>query len=53
VVEIIFIRAKWWCEEGWIYSGITESEMGGERGDLLFRSTRHKRGSLEFNEKLL
>jgi hypothetical protein len=30
-----------------------ESEMGGERGGLLFGSTRHKRGSLEFNGKLL
>jgi hypothetical protein len=27
--------------------------MGGERGDLFFRSTRHKRRSLEFNGKLL
>jgi hypothetical protein len=36
-----------------VYARITESEMGGERGGLLFRSTRHKRGSLEFNGKLL
>jgi hypothetical protein len=33
-----------------VYAG---SEMGGERGGLLFGSTRHKRGSLEFNGKLL
>jgi hypothetical protein len=32
-----------------VYAGITGSEMGGKRGDLLFGSTRHKRGSLEFN----
>jgi hypothetical protein len=32
-----------------VYTRITESEMGGEQGDLLFRSTRHKRGYLEFN----
>jgi hypothetical protein len=32
-----------------VYVGIAGSEMGGERGDLLLRSTRHKRGSLEFN----
>jgi hypothetical protein len=32
-----------------IYVGIIRSEMGGERGDLLFESTRHKRRSLEFN----
>jgi hypothetical protein len=36
-----------------VYAGITGSEMGGERGDLFLRSTRHKRGSLEFNRKLL
>jgi hypothetical protein len=27
-----------------VYTEITESEMGGERGDLLFGSTRHKGG---------
>jgi hypothetical protein len=32
-----------------VYARITGSEMGGERGDLLFRSTRHMRVSLEFN----
>jgi hypothetical protein len=32
-----------------VYTGIVGSEMGGERGELLFRSTRHKRESLEFN----
>jgi hypothetical protein len=36
-----------------VYAGITGSEMGGERGELLLGSTRHKRGSLEFNGKLL
>jgi hypothetical protein len=36
-----------------VYAGIVGSEMGGERGGLLFRSTWHKRGSLEFNGKLL
>jgi hypothetical protein len=32
-----------------VYTGIIGSEMGGERGGLLFRSTWNKRGSLEFN----
>jgi hypothetical protein len=32
---------------------IIRSEMGGERGRLLFGSTWHKRVSLEFNGKLL
>jgi hypothetical protein len=32
-----------------VYAGVTGSEMSGERGDLLFGSTGHKRGSLEFN----
>jgi hypothetical protein len=33
-----------------VYARITESEMGGERGDLLCGITRHKGGgSLEFN----
>jgi hypothetical protein len=32
-----------------VYTEIIGSEMGGERGDFLFRTTRHKRGSLEFN----
>jgi hypothetical protein len=32
-----------------VYVGITRSKMGGERGDLFLGSTRHKRGSLEFN----
>jgi hypothetical protein len=32
-----------------VYARITESDMGGERGGLLFGSTRHKRGSIEFN----
>jgi hypothetical protein len=36
-----------------VYVGIIGSEMGGERGDLFLASTRHKRGSLEFNGKLL
>jgi hypothetical protein len=36
-----------------VYAEITGSEMGGERGELLFKSTKHKRGSLEFNGKLL
>jgi hypothetical protein len=36
-----------------VYARIAGSEMGGERGDLFLRSTRHKRGSLEFNGKLL
>jgi hypothetical protein len=36
-----------------VYAGIIGSEMGGEQGELLFASTRHKRGSLEFNGKLL
>jgi hypothetical protein len=36
-----------------VYVGIAGSEMGGEQGDLLFGSTRHKRGSLEVNGKLL
>jgi hypothetical protein len=27
-----------------VYAGIAGSEMGGERGDLFLRSTRHKRG---------
>jgi hypothetical protein len=49
VVEISFVRAKWWCEEGWIYVRITGREMGGEQGDLLFGSASLKRGSLEFN----
>jgi hypothetical protein len=35
-----------------VYTGITGSEMGGERGDLLFGSTWNKRGSLEFNRKI-
>jgi hypothetical protein len=36
-----------------VYTGIAVSEMGGERGDLFLGSTRHKRGFLEFNRKLL
>jgi hypothetical protein len=36
-------------QERVVYAGITGSEMGGEQGDLLFGSTRHKRGSLKFN----
>jgi hypothetical protein len=36
-----------------VYAEIGESEMRGERGDLFLGSTRHKRGSLEFNGKLL
>jgi hypothetical protein len=32
-----------------VYVGITGSKMSSERGDLLLRSRRHKRGSLEFN----
>jgi hypothetical protein len=36
-----------------VYVEITGSEMGGERGDLFLRHTRNKRGSLEFNGKLL
>jgi hypothetical protein len=36
-----------------VCTGITGSEMGGEHGDLFLESTRHKRGSLEFNGKLL
>jgi hypothetical protein len=32
-----------------VNAGIAEKEMGGERGDLLLGTTRHKRGSLEFN----
>jgi hypothetical protein len=32
-----------------VYVGIVGSEMGGELGELLFRSIRHKRESLEFN----
>jgi hypothetical protein len=36
-----------------VYAEIAGSEMGGERGDLFLGSTRHKRGPLEFNEKLL
>jgi hypothetical protein len=36
-----------------VYVGIAESEVGGERGDLFLGSTRHKRGSLELNGKLL
>jgi hypothetical protein len=36
-----------------VYTRIVGSEMGGERGDLFFGSTWHKRGSLEFNGKLL
>jgi hypothetical protein len=34
-----------------VYARIIGSEMGGERGGLLFGSTRHKRRSLEFNGK--
>jgi hypothetical protein len=36
-----------------VYTGIIESEMSGERKGILLRSTSHKRGSLEFNGKLL
>jgi hypothetical protein len=36
-----------------VYDRIAGSEMGGERGELLLGSTWHKRGSLEFNGKLL
>jgi hypothetical protein len=36
-----------------VYAEIIGSEMGGERGDLFLGSTRHKRGSLEFNGKFL
>jgi hypothetical protein len=36
-----------------VYAEIIESEMSGEEGDLLFGSTRHKRGSLECNGYLL
>jgi hypothetical protein len=35
-----------------VYAGSAGSEMGGERGNLFLGSTRHKRGSLEFNGKL-
>jgi hypothetical protein len=35
------------------YARIAGSEMGGEQGNLFFESTRDKRGSLEFNGKLL
>jgi hypothetical protein len=36
-----------------VYAEIVGSEIGGERGDLFLGSIRHKRGSLEFNGKLL
>jgi hypothetical protein len=36
-----------------VYVGIALNEMGGERGDLLLGSTRHERGSIEFNGKFL
>jgi hypothetical protein len=36
-----------------VYIGIVGSKMGGEREDFLLGSIRHKRGSLEFNGKLL
>jgi hypothetical protein len=36
-----------------VYAEIAESEMGSEWGELPFGSTWHKRGSLEFNGKLL
>jgi hypothetical protein len=36
-----------------VYARIAGSEMGGERGGILLRSTRHKRGSLEFKRLLL
>jgi hypothetical protein len=49
VVKISFVRVKQWCEEGWIYVRIAGSEMGAEQGDLLLGTTRHKRGSIEFN----
>jgi hypothetical protein len=49
VVEISFVHAKWWCEEGWIYIGIARSEMGGEHGGLLLETTGNKKGSLEVN----
>jgi hypothetical protein len=32
-----------------VYARITRSEMGGEQGDILLGSTRHKRMFLEFN----
>jgi hypothetical protein len=36
-----------------VYAEIAESKMVGERGDLFLGFTRYKRGSLEFNGKLL
>jgi hypothetical protein len=36
-----------------LYARIAGSEMGRERGHLLLGSTRHQRGSPDFNEKLL
>jgi hypothetical protein len=36
-----------------VYVKIPGSEMGDEREELLLGSTRHKRGSLEFNGQLL
>jgi hypothetical protein len=50
MVEINSVRAKRWWEEGWIYTGIARSEMGGEQGRVLLETTWNKRGSLEFNE---
>jgi hypothetical protein len=49
VVEISSVRAKWWCEEGGYTSELLRATCVGNRGDLLIRTTRHKRGSLELN----
>jgi hypothetical protein len=49
VSQISSIRAKWWCEESRVYAKIVRIEMCGEHGDLLLRTNRHKRVSLELN----
>jgi hypothetical protein len=38
VVEISFVRAKWWCEEGGVYVGIIRTYMCGEQGGFTPRN---------------